>query len=160
MTSLVAVLGQQGHVLWWQECVRAVLAFVFGLALVRMAGRRAFGKWAALDIIVSIIIGSNLSRALTGNAPFGGTLAATALLMAMHFFLAKLAAHLPRMSTIVEGVPVQLSHSGQLREAALAGQNISRHDLDEALRQSGVEDLRHTRLVMLEPSGKITVLKA
>ena len=65
------------------------MIFVFGLALVRLAGRRVFGKWAALDIVVSIIIGSNLSRALTGNAPLWGTLAGTALLMALHWLLAK-----------------------------------------------------------------------
>jgi len=48
-----------------QECVRTVLVFAYGLLLVRLAGRRIFGKWSALDIIVSIMVGSNLSRALT-----------------------------------------------------------------------------------------------
>lgn len=56
-----------------------------GSPAVRIAGKRVFGKWAALDIIVSIMAGSNLSRALTGNAPLGGTLAATSLLMGLHY---------------------------------------------------------------------------
>jgi uncharacterized membrane protein YcaP (DUF421 family) len=71
-----------------QECARAALVFAYGLLLVRVAGRRVFGKWSALDIIVSIVVGSNLSRALTGDAPLWGTLAATTLLMALHWVLA------------------------------------------------------------------------
>jgi len=53
--------------------------FAFGLALVRLAGRRVFVRWAALDIVVAVVVGSNLSRALTGTAPLGGTLAASTL---------------------------------------------------------------------------------
>src|SRR5689334_3575340 len=86
----VAVFGVQGHLLWWQECLRAMLVSAYGLALVRITGRRVFGKWSALDIIVSIIVGSNLSRTLTGGAPLGGTLAATTLLMALHWVLAQI----------------------------------------------------------------------
>src|SRR3954453_13507002 len=41
----VTVFGAQGHLLWWQECMRAIVIFIYGLALVRMAGRRVFGKW-------------------------------------------------------------------------------------------------------------------
>ena len=89
MGILEFVFGSTGHISWWQECVRAIAIFAYGLILVRLAGRRIFGRWAALDIVVAIIIGSNLSRALTGNAPFGGTLAACALLVALHWVLAQ-----------------------------------------------------------------------
>ena len=60
------IFGPLGHLTWWQECNRALVVFIYGLAIMRVAGRRVFGKWAALDIIVSVIVGSNLSRALTG----------------------------------------------------------------------------------------------
>ena len=87
-----AIFGQLGHLSWWQECDRALVVFIYGLAIVRVAGRRVFGKWAALDIIVSVIVGSNLSRALTGQASLGGTLAATTVLMVLHWVLAQAAA--------------------------------------------------------------------
>ena len=35
----------------------------------------------------------------------------------------------------------------------------SRRDLEEALRKSGVEHIDDTNLIVLEPSGQITVLK-
>src|SRR3954454_16935665 len=90
-----AIFGSGSDLAWYQECARAAVIFVYGLALVRIAGRRIFGKWSALDIVVSIIIGSNLSRTLTGNAQLWGTLAATTLLVALHWVLARLVVSSP-----------------------------------------------------------------
>jgi len=154
-----AVFGPTGHVTWWQECGRALVVFIYGMAIVRVAGRRVFGKWAALDIIVSVIVGSNLSRALTGQAALGGTLAATTVLMALHWFLAQAAARSPRLAGILEGTPIELGRGGSVDPATMRRHSVSRRDLDEALRRSGVEEDGKTSRVVLEPSGKINVLK-
>ena len=160
MTDLDQIFGTMGKIVWWQECTRALVVFAYGLALVRIAGRRAFGKWSALDIIVSIIVGSSLSRTLTGNAALFGTIAATTLLMGLHWLLAHAVARSTRLSRIIEGEPVELARDGAERSSNLVRNAISRFDLDEALRQAGVEHVSHTRLIVLEPSGKITILKA
>ena len=92
---ITSLFGEKNDLNTLQECARAIVVFLYGLALVRIAGRRMFGKWSALDIVVSIIIGSNLSRIITGNAPFVGTLAATTLLVMFHWVLANLCARSP-----------------------------------------------------------------
>ena len=158
--SLDTVFGAGEQLAWWQECARAILIFTYGLVLVRVAGRRLFGRWSALDIIVSIIIGSNLSRALTGNAPLWGTLAATTLLVGLHWILARAAARSPRLSRVLEGHGIKLAVDGKADRSAFLRAAVSEKDLNEALRQSGVEDIAQTRLVTIEPSGNITVLKA
>lgn len=134
--------------------------FAYGLLLVRIAGRRVFANWTALDIIVSIVTGSSLSRALTGSAALGGTLLATTLLMALHWLLAHLSARFALVSTVLEGKPIPLAQRGRTEHGALVRHSISETALHEALRQSSVDDVADTKLVMLEPSGKITVLKA
>src|SRR3954452_1531741 len=154
-----AVFGNGPNLAWYQECARAALIFVYGLALVRIAGRRIFGKWSALDIVVSIVIGSNLSRASTGSAQLWGTLAATTLLVALHWVLARLVASSPGLSHIIEGDPIELARHGKAMAKILEHHSVSKSDLDEALRQSGVDDIAATGIVTLEPSGKITVLK-
>ncbi len=154
------IFGQLGHLTWWQECDRALVVFIYGLVIVRVAGRRVFGKWAALDIIVSVIVGSNLSRALTGQASLGGTLAATTALMVLHWLLAQAAARSAWLAGILEGTPIELGRGGSVDQAAMRRNSVSHRDLDEALRQSSVEDVSKTHRVVLEPSGKITVLKS
>jgi uncharacterized membrane protein YcaP (DUF421 family) len=159
MNGLQAVFGTAMEVAWWQECLRAIVIFVYGLLLLRCSGRRTFGRWSALDIVISIVFGSSLSRALTGNAPFAGTIAAMTVLIALHWILGRVVAASRRLSAVFEGAPVELARGGARHEARLASWSVSRADLEEALRGSGIEDLAHARFVMLEPSGKITVVK-
>ena len=135
------------------------MVFIYGLALVRLAGRRVFGKWSAVDIIVSIVVGSNLSRAITGGAELWSTLAATTLLMVLHWILSHAAARWPRLSHLLEGRPIDLARDGRLDERALARHAVSEADLNEALRGSGLDSVEGTRRVVLEPGGRIDVLK-
>lgn len=131
------MFGTQGSISVGQECTRAILIFTYGLVLVRVAGRRVFGKWSALDIVVSIVIGSNLSRTLTGNAPLLGTLAATTALMAAHWTIALGVARAPWLSRLVEGRVVDLATGGRLAERTRRVHGVSDADLDEALRGAG-----------------------
>ncbi len=159
MQALESVFGTMQHVTWSQECLRALIVFVYGLSLLRLSGRRTFGKWSALDIVVSIIVGSSLSRVLTANAPFGGTLAATTLLMFLHWILANAAARSRRVSNLVEGAPIELARNGHLESSAMQRESVSQPDLEKSLRVVGIEQVAQARRVVLEPSGRINVTK-
>lgn len=138
-----------------QECARAVLVFFYGLVLFRLAGRRAFARWSALDIVVAIVSGSNLSRALTGQAALGGTLAATTVLVVLHCLVARAAARCARVSRLVEGLPVEVVKGGARTTAALR-YGVTEIDADEAARAAGHGDARSVATMMLEPSGMLT----
>ena len=157
---LAWLFGVDAHLTTAQECARTVVVFAYGFALIRIAGRRLFGKWSAVDITVSIIIGSNLSRAITGNGPLVGTMVASALLMALHWLVAHFAARSRRASALLEGMPILLVSAGAIDEGERCRHNVSHADLDEALRGSGVDRVEDTSRVTLEPSGKITLSKA
>ena len=157
--NLDAIFGTSDHVSLAQECARAALIFFFGLALVRLSGRRVFAKWSALDIIVSIVVGSNLSRAMTGGAPLWGTLTATILLMALHWSLSRLAARFSVVSWLVEGRPLVLAEDLHLKQDTLLRHGISDQDIRVALRQAGLEEPSQLRLFVLEPNGKFSAIK-
>ncbi|MGN6374735.1 MAG: DUF421 domain-containing protein [Sphingomonas sp.] len=159
MVPLDAIFGSKNHIEWWQECARAALILIYGIALVRLAGRRIFGKWSALDIIVSVIVGSSLSRALTGNAPLWGTLAATALLVLLHWVLSKIVTRWSAASHVIEGKPIEMARDGSMIESRRRRHALSAADIDEALHQSSVEDVGATSKMILEPSGKISIFK-
>lgn len=157
--TLDDLFGTQNNVSAAQECARAAVIFFYGLAVIRLSGRRVFAKWSALDAIVSVMAGSNLSRALTGGAPLWGTLAATTLLIALHWSLARLTVLFPRMSWLLEGPPVPLLEDGAVNERILLQQGVSRTDVGVALRMKGLEKETEARRVTLEPNGKFSVLK-
>lgn len=157
--TIDTIFGPTGNVTWAQECARAALIFAYGILLVRIAGRRVFGQWTAVDIIVAIVTGSTLSRALTGNADLFGTLAANTLLMALHWALVHASARWPALSRLVEGPPVLLGENGRIDIGLLRRHAISPASLEQALRTAGVDTPTSARLVVLEASGKISVVK-
>ncbi len=159
MEIVQTAFGATGHVGFAQECARALLIFVYGWVAVRFLGRRIFGKWAALDIIVSIIIGSNLSRALTGSAPLFGTLGATGLMLVFHWVLAQAAARSSLMSRLLEGRPVRLVVDGKADRKSMRRWSISEADLQEALRRRSMQSEAEIREGVLEPSGVVSLLK-
>lgn len=159
MDVLHAIFGVGGQISAAQECARAVLIFAYGLALIRISGRRTFGKWSALDVIVSITAGSALSRALTGGAPLWGTLAATAVLIALHWIVARGVSQSERLSRLFEGAPVIIARDGTLNEDARLSHAISHADIGEALRRKGMTDVGDARHLTLEPNGMINAVK-
>lgn len=161
MAFFIALFGVQNHLSLLQECARAVLIFAYGLLLLRLGGRRIFGHWSALDVIVSIIVGSALARAMTGSAPLPGTMAAAAVLCLLHWLLAQGVARSRLLSRLVEGRAVILADRGRVDRERCKTHMISECDLAEALRQRGLatDSLDNVNHVTLEPSGRITVVK-
>ena len=159
MTLFNEIFGATRDLNAWQECARAALIFGYGLVLLRISGRRTFGKWSALDIVVSIVLGSSLSRALTGSAPLLGTMAASAVLVLLHWLLAQAVARRPLLARWVEGPAISIARDGRLDDQARLRQSLSDADLAETLRQAGVRDVGETEAMTLEPSGKVTVRK-
>lgn len=159
MQALATIFGQTNAVTPLQECTRAVLISIYGWGLIRLLGRRVFGRWSSLDIVVALVIGSNLSRALTGNASLWGTLAATTVLFIIHHVVAVACACQPSISHFAEGRAITLMRSGEWRESVRKLQGISEADINESLRQNGLTEAERVEAIMLEPSGKMTVLK-
>ncbi len=142
-----------------QICARTLILFLFGLLCIRVAGRRTFAQYAPLDIIVAIVIGSNISRMMTGKASFSAGIIATLLIVLLHRGLAMLGQHWSLPGRLTKGEPVVLVRDGRVDEEALRRHELSPGDLREALRLEQVETPANVALATLERGGKISVVK-
>lgn len=159
MDILRTLIGpDDGYQTMAQLSVRAVAMFVFGILCVRIAGRRTFSQAAPLDIIVYLIVGSNLSRIITGNANVFPTMAATLTLVVLHRLLAYASLHKNPVSSLIKSNPTVLVRDGVADAQALAREGLSQDDLLEALRLKQVGRIEDARLATLERSGKVSVL--
>jgi len=158
----IDVFGIQNHLSTGQEAARAVLIFAYGLALLRLSGPRMFGHWSALDIVISIMVGSALARAMTGSAPLVGTMVAAAVMALLHVALAHGVARHQGLARLFEGKAVMLIDHGRVDHRMRKRVKISEADLREALREHGIDGeakVDNVKLMMLEPSGKLSVVK-
>ena len=142
-----------------QIALRAILVFLVWLAIVRLADRRLLGKYSAFDVVLAVMLGSVLSRAINGSAPLWGTLAAAAVLVAMHWVLSFLSFHWHAFGHVVKGLPRTLVLDGKVCEEELRRNFITNHDLCEMLRLQGrIADPSEAKLATLERNGQISAI--
>jgi uncharacterized membrane protein YcaP (DUF421 family) len=145
----------------WQMALRTVVVYAFALAIVRLGSRRFLSKASAFDMVVAIMLGSIMSSAITGSAPFLSALASGAALVGAHWILATMAYRIDWVGPLVKGNPVALIKDGSVDHDALRRSGVSELDLEQALRtQARITDPSLVRSATLERDGTISVLPA
>lgn len=139
-------------------CIRSILCLAVGILCIRIAGRTTFSQLNALDIVVSVAVGSNLSRAMTGS-PLLPTLGASLALVSLHRGLAAAVARWPRLGVLTHGQPFVVIRDGVVDRVALNRHRISDDELQEAVRLGGAFDASDVRLAVLEDGGKISIVR-
>lgn len=145
---------------WWQMSSRALVVFFAALLIIRLGNHRIFGKNSAFDIVLGIIYGSILSRAITGNSPFWPTIAAAFVLVMLHKLLATFAFYTSfGLGSFIKGTPKALVKDGEKQLDAMKESSVTENDLTEAIRSSGnyagVDRIKHA---FLERSGEISII--
>lgn len=139
--------------------LRTIVIYAATLAVVRISGSRLLSRATPFDFIVSILLGSVMSRAINGSAPLGPTLAAGAALLVMHWLFAQLAVYTGWFGFLVKGSRVRLIEDGRVIEDALRAASLTRADLQQALRlETGHDDPANIRRAHMERNGKISVV--
>ena len=93
------------------------------------------------------------------NSLVGGLISASSLIL-FNLLLGYLVTRSKRAEDLIEGHPVVLCHNGKCFHKILARENISREDLDRAMREAGITNLHEVKLAMLETNGVISVIKS
>ena len=145
---------------WWVFVLRATAIYALVMVLVRVSGKRAVGQFTPFDLVLLILIGNAVQNGINGgdNSLTGAAIMATTLI-ALNYAVAYVTSRNRKVEKFVEGVPVLLARDGQLFEAVLRRELVSREDFREALRMNGVDDVAEVELALLETNGSISVVK-
>lgn len=143
----------------WQMSIRAVVVYIVGLAMVRVGEKRFLGKSSAFDVLLSIIVGSVLSRAINGSAAFFPTLVASIVLVGLHWLFAVIAFRNERFASLIKGNERVLIRDGEIQWHAMRKSHIGERDLLGALRTNGkLSEPREVKEARLERNGDISVI--
>jgi uncharacterized membrane protein YcaP (DUF421 family) len=142
-----------------QMALRTIVVYVLALVVVRLGSKRFLSEATAFDVIVGIMLGSVMSRAINGSAPFVPTLLAGMVLVGIHWLLSFIAYHASWFGTLVKGSPVLLIEDGNVLEQNMRRTGLSPNDLEQALRlRSNQTDPARIKLAYLERNGSISVI--
>jgi uncharacterized membrane protein YcaP (DUF421 family) len=155
--GLSATKAEQLYVL--QVCCRTLVVYAVLIVYVRLGKKRFLGQATAFDTILIIMIGSIASRAISGTAPFGASLAGTLTLIAFHWVISYFAEFSPLVGFIAKGRDTVLIKDGRVDRRALKSAHMSEEDLAEDLRQHGIADPKDVAEARLERSGKLSAIE-
>lgn len=142
-----------------QMALRTIVVYMFTLGIVRVSSKRFLGETTAFDFIVSIMLGSIMSRAVNSTAPFGPTLVAGVVLLVLHWLFALLAFRSRWFGFIVKGDAILLIKDGVVQEDGMRRSHITENDLTGALRiQTNQTDPARVKLAYLERNGQISII--
>ncbi len=144
---------------WWQICVRSAVVYVVLIVFVRFAKKRFLARVTAFDAILAIIIGATASRAITGTAPFFGALAATFVLVAMHWIFSYFGCRSPAFGDLIKGTATDIIRNGRVSREGLAYEHMSSDDLEEDLRKAGIKKLSQVARAKIERDGTLSVIR-
>lgn len=144
----------------FQVSLRAIVVYLGGLAILRVGENRFLGKFTAFDIILGFVLGGILSRAINGSGPLFPTLVATALLVGLHFLLARTAFYSRRFGQMVKGMPEVLVKDGEVQWQGMRRKSLSERDLEEALRlKASLESCDQVKEARFERNGDISIIR-
>jgi len=142
-----------------QIAARAAIVYLGGLIIVRIGKSRLISRTTSLDVILGFILGSLLSRGITGHASICGTILASSVIVAVHWLLTAIACRSHWFGTLFKGNSELVVEDGRILRAPMRHSHISDHDLIEQLRLRGYDDLGQVRAAYKERNGEISVLE-
>lgn len=136
--------------------VAVYLAVVLGM---RLAGKRHVGQLSIVDFVLVLLVSNSVQNAMVGtDTSLAGGLVAAVTLIAVNWFLTRVALKSVRLGSAIEGEPTLLVRNGQVLDQHLVREGIRPQELEAAIREHGFEDFRKCRSVIEEIDGSISVV--
>ena len=142
---------------WFEFLLRGAAVYLFIFLLLRITGKRQVGQLTSFDLVLLLLLSNAVQNSMNGGdntVTAGFILAAT--LAGTNLLLAWFTARSKKIENFIEGRPLVLIHNGHLYEDVARSQNLSRQEIDTALRALGISSVAVVHYAILEPNGIIS----
>lgn len=139
--------------------VRSLCVYLFMVIAIRLFGKNQLSQLNAGDVVLLLLISNAVQNAMVGpDTSLQGGLIAALVLFAANFILKRLMFANRKFESFMEEDPVILVRDGKIDITALNKVKITRDELEEAIREHGVDGVQNVKLSILEVDGNISVI--
>jgi uncharacterized membrane protein YcaP (DUF421 family) len=143
----------------WQIVLRALAVYAAVFVGFRLLGKRELGQMTVFDLVLILLISNAVQNAMVGpDASLQGGLVAAAVLLLANRVAAEARLRSPLVDRLFEGRSAVLVEHGRLVTGQLRKQRVAEVDLEEAMREHGIESLDQVQLAVLETDGTISIV--
>jgi uncharacterized membrane protein YcaP (DUF421 family) len=138
---------------------RAAVIYALFFVALRLFGKREIGQFTLFDLALVLLAANALQPAITGpdNSLTGGL-----VIVATLFVINRAVALLRVRSRFVRGLldfgPRVIGRDGAWLPAALDQEELDMVDVEEALREHGLDDVAEVKLATMESDGSISIV--
>ncbi|HEX6207873.1 MAG TPA: YetF domain-containing protein [Actinomycetota bacterium] len=133
--------------------------FAATLIGIRIAGRRTVSQMSAFDFLVTVAIGTIVANtALVQRPSLLEGLVALVTLLLVQIGIALGRRKWAGLRRLVDLPPIVLVRDGRTAERGMRVPHLTRDDMLERLRREGVYGLDEVALLVLEPTGEVTIV--
>ena len=147
------------HNSYVQIVLRCIAVYFFVIIAIRVFGKKELAQLSVIDLVFILLISNSVQNAMVGpdTTLWGGLIAALSLFV-INYLLKQLLYRNKRASELFQGKAMILVYKGQLNDESLKRTEITYEELMAAVREHGIEELRHVDLAVLEVDGNISVV--
>lgn len=139
--------------------VRSLCVYLFMVITIRLFGKNQLSQLNAGDVVLLLLISNAVQNAMVGeNTSLEGGIVAALVLFAANFTLKRLMFSNRSFASFMEADPVILVKDGVVDHVALRKVKITFDELNESIREHGVESIENVKLSILEVDGNISVI--
>jgi uncharacterized membrane protein YcaP (DUF421 family) len=138
--------------------LRGVVIYAGLLIALRLFGKREVGQFTLYDLVFILLVANALQPAITGpDTSLGGGFVLIVVLVGTNFIVGKLD-NMPRFHHLFTPAPAIIVRNGKFLEDVMKKENVDQEEVEMAMREHGVIDLKEVQLAVLEPDGTISIV--
>jgi len=142
-----------------QISLRSVIIYIFIVTAIRLFGKKELSQLSVIDLVFILLISNSVQNAMVGpdTSVIGGMAAALGLFVCNYLFRLLLYRS-DKFTKLVQGQSIMLVHKGEVVSTGLKAAHMTMEELEMAIREHGVDNVKEADLVVLEVDGNISVL--
>ena len=139
--------------------LRSVSVYLFMVIALRVFGKKELSQLNTADIILILLISNAVQNAMVGsNSSLQGGLVAALVLFVVNFILKKIMYNSKTITDLLQQKPEILIHDGIIDFKTLGKLEITSQELDEVIREHGIESFKEVKLAIMEIDGNISII--
>ncbi len=138
---------------------RSISVYLFLVIVLRFFGKKELSQLNTSDVILVLLLSNSVQNAMVGNnsSLLGGLLAATSLFL-INFISKKIVVKSAFFKQLISDKPEILIHNGVIEFKTLARLGITSEELQESMREHGIQFYKDVKLAIFEIDGNISFI--
>jgi uncharacterized membrane protein YcaP (DUF421 family) len=133
--------------------------YVLIIICLRLIGKKGLAEISLGDLVLIILIGEALGSIIPQENSFISAVVCIITLTIMNYLILNVAYRSKLIRDFLEGSPVIIVKNGRILHKKMKEEKLTQDDLNEALREKGIKDIKSVETAVLETDGDINIVE-